>query len=794
MKLATAIVAGMLLALPAVRANAAPVDCEAARCTVQAAIDEECPCAEAKNHSRYTACVSRIVNRLAREGTLPKKCRSKIEGCAIRSTCGKRDGTVACQLPGSAVTSRCRPLSSAAMCTIRGGTVVASCCASCTAPEPTATVTTTPVPTVTETAAPAATTTSTPVPVATDTPLPTITEVPVATTTATPEPTATAVAPTATAVAPTATAVAPTATAVAPTATAVAPTATAVAPTATAVAPTATAVAPTATAVAPTATAVAPTATAVVPTATPTDVPTATVTVTATRTATPTTTPVPTNTATLTPTPGPTPFCGDGIVNGTEQCDFNAPDSCANVAPNGAGNGLEACSLSCTCACPTKLTFSGDAADPLSLLDTGWTGISHRAPVISNGDVTVNVNCVATQRPCGTCTLSGPAPNDLAGQLNDHRCSNDTSIKCTSNTPCVAGGGTCEYYFGSPLPLAAGGVTTCVVNQFFGPISGTANVESGGANTIVTLRSQVFNGLAIDNPCPRCVGDTTDNDGVNDGTCDGGPRQGLGCDGGGNIPGRADFGTTSLDCPPSTNAMIATLPIDLSSKTAPVTKTLTASNANCTGSAGDKCLCDTCNTANAEPCSTNADCPTSGGAAGICGGRRCLSGANNGAPCTTGTQCPGGACARTGEPTKPSSCTDDTTIDDRVIECADADGDGEGQCTIGPTDQNCSAASGHGQRGCSSDADCGGAPGSCLSIARRCFLTGGGTFQPSGKNDGSDTLTAVGVADVPMNDTSHPTLGAVFCVGPTSAPAVNNVAGLPGPGRVTIKGTARGLP
>jgi hypothetical protein len=45
-----------------------------------------------------------------------------------------------------------------------------------------------------------------------------------------------------------------------------------------------------------------------------------------------------------------------------------------------------------------------------------------------------------------------------------------------------------------------------------------------------------------------------------------------------------------------------------------------------------------------------------------------------------------------------------------------------------------------------------------------------------------------------MNDVSHPTLGTVFCVGPTGAPAVNNVAGLPGPGRVTIRGTALGLP
>jgi hypothetical protein len=50
------------------------------------------------------------------------------------------------------------------------------------------------------------------------------------------------------------------------------------------------------------------------------------------------------------------------------------------------------------------------------------------------------------------------------------------------------------------------------------------------------------------------------------------------------------------------------------------------------------------------------------------------------------------------------------------------------------------------------------------------------------------------MADVPMADTSHPTLGSVFCVGPTSLTSVNNASGLPGPGRVTIKGRALGLP
>ena len=148
----------------------------------------------------------------------------------------------------------------------------------------------------------------------------------------------------------------------------------------------------------------------------------------------------------------------------------------------------------------------------------------------------------------------------------------------------------------------------------------------------------------------------------------------------------------------------------------------------------------------------------------------------------------GGICGRPGAATRASQCNDDpSTVG--VLDCDDPGSTGEGTCSQGPIDNNCSVASGHAQRGCTFDADCGGGAGSCESANRNCFLTGG--F--SGVN-GSNTLTAVGMADLPMEDTSNPTLGAVFCVGPTGASAVNSVSGLPGPGRVTIKGKAVGLP
>jgi len=474
--------------------------------------------------------------------------------------------------------------------------------------------------------------------------------------------------------------------------------------------------------------------------------------------------------------------CGNGVINAGEFCDPAAPADPAAAC----GSDFTCSGTTCNCACPGKVNFAGDNTDPKSILDTGWTGISHRAPIISGGDVTVALNCSATQRPCGTCSISGPIPN-AAGKLQNQRCSGDTSKQCT-NAPNGTGGpctglGTCEFFFGGPLPLAAGGVTTCVVNQFNGSVSGTANVETGQANTISLLTSRVYNGLAIDNPCARCINDPTNNDGNPQGTCSGGTRNGLACDGNGSVFERPDYGVTSLDCPIAAASLIATLPIDLSSATAPVAKTVTAGSPACSGEAGERCVCDTCNNLAATPCDSNADCTMVG--ATVCGGKRCIGGTNAGTSCSATSECPGGGiCGRPGEPTKPSACLDDTTTVGQ-LDCADGDGDGEGECTQGPITQHCSVASGHAQRGCTGPADCGGAVGSCVSENRACFLTGG--F--SGKN-GTNSLVANGAADTPVHDTSHPTLAAVFCVGPTGSASVNNVAGLPGPGRVTIRGLA----
>ncbi len=519
--------------------------------------------------------------------------------------------------------------------------------------------------------------------------------------------------------------------------------------------------------------------------------------------------------ATPTPTVTATPVCNNGVNDPGEPCDPSAPSA-----------GWGACSpdatcTDCTCACPTTMTFSSDAE---SVLDLGWTGVGHREPLVDGSDLTVQLACPATTHPCGTCTVTGPIanPHAGAGQLDSRRCDTNAAKKCTSDAACAAraclGGandgaacaadsecpsgscpvaGVCTFYDGSALPLSAGGVAVCVLHRFEGGITGTADVDAGEAALGATLDAQVYFagvlGSPVDAPCPRCSDAGGINDGVSGGTCDAGPRVGLACDANGTVPGRPDFGRPSLDCPPAPSAIVATLAVALQNATDPVTRTLTPASTTCSGSVTDKCLCSTCNDADAEPCGSDADCPPSGGSPGVCGGRRCVAGGNAGAPCSASSECPGGACTRPGEPTRPNSCleTCEPLLDSK---CADPDDDGEGACIVGPNDQTCSLASGHGQRGCTTDADCGGGAGACESNPRRCFLTGRGTFQSGNWGYGTDTLIAVGRGDAPVAGVSHPTLASVFCLGPTSHAALNNVFGLPGPARVTIEGTVRTSP
>ncbi len=323
---------------------------------------------------------------------------------------------------------------------------------------------------------------------------------------------------------------------------------------------------------------------------------------------------------------------------------------------------------STTAQCPNRLEVIG-MAGANKVLDTGWTGLAHNQTVIQDGKLTFTVSgCDSTVRPCGVCDIGGPIQNVNAdaGDINAHRCSNDTSIKCNDDAGCTAPG-KCVFYFGSPLPLSAGGVSTCVTNQINGSVSGTANVESGTFASTLNLSSRVFNGIETALPCPVCVGDGTVNDGNKAGTCSGGPKNGQTCDGNGRSP-VPSFGTTSFDCPPNTGALITTLSIALDGSTGTETMTLSANSPGCSDAAGKKCFCPS-----------------------------------------------------DGQSTRPSACIDTTDFPGDGTLCA-ADSQTEGHCPEGPVDQQCVIET---FRGCLVNLDCPAPGDSCGSGPRLCYLDNG---------------------------------------------------------------------
>jgi len=166
----------------------------------------------------------------------------------------------------------------------------------------------------------------------------------------------------------------------------------------------------------------------------------------------------------------------------------------------------------------------------------------------------------------------------------------------------------------------------------------------------------------------------------------------------------------------------------------------------------------------------------SGGNPGICNGRRCLSGANNGTPCAVNSECPSSQCGRPGEPTKPNACLDDTTTPN---DCSPS-----GECTAGPFDNYCTN---HPDRGCLNDSACDDVPGSCHLFHRPCFPDNG-VLGGSVSVDGTSTQTENGIA-APTD------LSSLFCFPPVADHLLSISGGLPGlarmhqPGRLVFDDT-----
>lgn len=466
----------------------------------------------------------------------------------------------------------------------------------------------------------------------------------------------------------------------------------------------------------------------------------------------------------------------DALENKIDGYVQSAINDLQNTAPVGIGNKCLAGKINCLIGynkcrlgiyggaagkglsvSPIDATLAGKIQGCTDKIKSCYSGLESKPPCLTTGDASSILQADNLFIDDVTAELT-------AGQkdMNTQRCTGDTSVKCT-NAPGGSGqcgAGTCEFFFGSNLPLSAGGVATCVTNQWDGGITGTANIETGESGGSAKVIAKVYNGLTLNIPCPRCINDYVPNDG-NDapcaGTCAGGARNGQPCDINGVSP-NPDFGATSMDCPPDPGALISTLPINLSNtNSGTVAITLSASSPNCNANAavGKKCACSSCSGNSLVPCRFDADCILAG--AGTC--------TNN-----------------AGEPKQPNACLPDT-FEGQVCTDAAPVGDGEGECADGPVDQNCAIET---QRGCTTATqatDCPAPGDSCLSHNRRCYLDNG-LLNPAGQ------IEAQGKHAAPINHWSHPTFASVFCVAPTASSSVNIAAGLPGAGRLELDGEA----
>jgi len=111
--------------------------------------------------------------------------------------------------------------------------------------------------------------------------------------------------------------------------------------------------------------------------------------------------------------------------------------------------------------------------------------------------------------------LEGPVP---AGSISRFRvqCPNGDA-ECPDSTctigpvPAASGLVDCSdtgCRFGTPLPIENGGLSTCVLNTFAAPVSGTMNLSTGTTeNLAVSLNSEIYlvGGTYGDTLCPPCV-------------------------------------------------------------------------------------------------------------------------------------------------------------------------------------------------------------------------------------------------------------------------------------------------
>src|SRR5262249_53951485 len=211
-------------------------------------------------------------------------------------------------------------------------------------------------------------------------------------------------------------------------------------------------------------------------------------------------------------------------------------------------------------ACTTKLSDLG-----LACLDIGGgNAVSVPPGPVVDGASTVfdisGANLVASNGPGKTdCTKgAGPGKHCIGPTNNGASCTNDSGCDVSIPGSCALDA---NCFFGPPLPIPNGGLSTCVVNVIQTDASGTGDLTTGASSVSLPLFSRTHLTGNNASPCPKCVS----------GTCNAGPRAGMAC---------TPVGTqlTTLDCPPSPSGLLAPFPVPLGLSTSGSSKTAADGN------------------------------------------------------------------------------------------------------------------------------------------------------------------------------------------------------------------------
>jgi hypothetical protein len=427
------------------------------------------------------------------------------------------------------------------------------------------------------------------------------------------------------------------------------------------------------------------------------------------------------------------PFCGDGVINQpSEQCDGAATGACAGscqgdctcspVCGNDVREGQEGCDGTDAAACPGECSPTCACPSIGTLEYSTITGTD-----LDTGwtGTSHDFTVQTNARLLGELSACDPTvdPECTFFANVGSYCSGDPTRDCTESTECPVGQSCVISVYGSPLPLSSGGVPVCIVNRFARDVTGTFNLSDGTGDLSVLLNSLVHLSTNVSQPCPIC--DCGEADPQNCDVGDPGTCSDnplASC----TVDGEGAFGPTSNDCPPNPATNISGSGLDILFDPLTTGTTTFPTNQACDGAGftNQQCWCD----GQTQPSACDSGCD---------------GGTNDGAACSGAGDCPGGTC----EPL-----------------CRQIVGQpvGEGFCVVGPIDQKCAQAA---EVGCTTDTDCG-ILGPCVTDVRRCFI---------------DPMVRIGTPGTTSN------IGAsTFCIPATSSPAVNNTAGLPGPGAVLL--------